>query len=142
MSDLRAKQARVQKFSRSLKKAETKAEKALRLALDRAGIFYRPQRYFFNAHRACIVDFCLATTSQKLVIEVDGGSHRGRELDDARRTEWLKRYRNAQVMRFTNSQVLGQEPWVIEQILLKRPKMRATVEADKQREEVPTWNKS
>jgi len=44
---------------------------------------------------------------RRLIIEVDGGEHRRRAKADAIRTKWL-RARGYRVIRFWNSQVLGE----------------------------------
>ncbi|MGN6374891.1 MAG: endonuclease domain-containing protein [Sphingomonas sp.] len=63
---------------------------------------------------ACIVDF--VARSHKLVTEVDGDTHGGKEAADARRTEWLagQGYR---VIRFTNRDVEGNMDGVLETIV-------------------------
>ncbi|MFM9844869.1 MAG: endonuclease domain-containing protein [Dongiaceae bacterium] len=57
-----------------------------------------------------VIDF--ACLERKLLIEVDGGLHAGRELYDAQRTRWLES-RGYRVLRFPNSQVM----WDIEAVL-------------------------
>ena len=50
-----------------------------------------------------IADFvCLA---QRLVIEVDGDSHEGRDLQDSKRSEYIEKV-GFSIMRFTNGEVL------------------------------------
>jgi very-short-patch-repair endonuclease len=51
-----------------------------------------------------IVDFvCLA---RRLIIEVDGGQHDSRAIEDDARTAWLER-QGFHVLRFWNNEVLG-----------------------------------
>ena len=71
--------------------------------------------YFLRDRRLCdlkfrrqvpfgsyIADFYCA--SAKVIVELDGDSHVGRETYDRRRTEWLNG-RSMQVVRFTNEEV-------------------------------------
>ena len=51
-----------------------------------------------------IVDFVARTS--RLIIEVDGDTHAGNEARDDRRTAWLEQ-RGYRVLRFTNSDVMG-----------------------------------
>ncbi len=60
------------------------------------------------------VDF--AARSQKLVIELDGDSHAGNERYDAARTAWLEA-QGFRVLRFSNADVMGNEPAVLQIIL-------------------------
>jgi very-short-patch-repair endonuclease len=57
-----------------------------------------------------VVDF--ACLERKLLIEVDGGLHPGREAYDAQRTRWLELH-GYRVLRFQNSQVM----WNIEGVV-------------------------
>lgn len=63
--------------------------------------------------RLYIVDFCCI--EKKLVVEVDGGSHIGKEEYDRTRTAWLEG-EGFQVIRFTNTMVYDQLDAVIEEI--------------------------
>ncbi len=62
-----------------------------------------------------IADFCCI--EKMLVIEVDGGSHTGREAYDQTRTTWLEE-QGFHVIRFTNTMVYDQLDAVIEEIRL------------------------
>ena len=76
----------------------------LRLRAERfAGVKFRRQKVIQDEHDKAIVDF--AANDPKLVIEVDGETHVGREGRDAARTRFLesKGYR---VVRFTNAEVV------------------------------------
>src|SRR5262245_10804464 len=57
-----------------------------------------------------VIDF--ACLERRLLIEVDGGLHVGREQYDAQRTEWLEVH-GYRVLRFTNSEVM----WGIDGVL-------------------------
>ena len=61
-----------------------------------------------------IVDFaCLA---RRLIIEVDGGQHDSRAIQDDARTAWLER-EDFRVLRFWNNEVLGNIEGVYETIV-------------------------
>ena len=61
-----------------------------------------------------IVDFvCL---EEKLIVEVDGGQHNDRQLQDARRTAVLEKS-GFRVLRFWNNEVLEKLDSVLEEIL-------------------------
>ena len=60
-----------------------------------------------------IVDFYCA--EQRLVIEIDGGVHAAQTDYDEVRSEWLEA-RGYRVLRFTNQQVFGQLPALLEAI--------------------------
>ena len=73
-----------------------------------------------------VADFtCLEA---RLIVEVDGGQHNMRALDDARRTAWLES-QGFRVLRFWNNDVLTNLPGVPETI-------RMAVGAVSQREQV------
>jgi very-short-patch-repair endonuclease len=61
-----------------------------------------------------VADF--ACRSERLVIELDGDSHAGREAYDARRTAYLE-WRGYRVLRFGNAEVHGNLEGVLEVIL-------------------------
>ena len=90
-----------------------------------------PERKLWNAIRAnrigvkfqrqvvlppYIVDF--AARSERLVVEVDGDTHAGREAYDAVRTEGLEA-RGYRVLRFTNSDVMANLEGVVRAILIE-----------------------
>jgi len=61
-----------------------------------------------------IVDFvCIRA---RLVVEIDGGQHAERQLEDLERTRHLA-YRGFRVLRFWNNEVLGETESVLESIL-------------------------
>jgi very-short-patch-repair endonuclease len=68
------------------------------------------------------VDFlCL---ERRLIIEVDGGQHADRRVEDARRTAWLES-QDFRVLRYWNNEVLQNFEGVVEAILLAlRPRLR------------------
>lgn len=92
--------------SRGLKRAATKPEKVMIEALEAGQYWYKFQSYFYQDKVLFIPDFRLATAKKKLILEIDGASHRSREEYDRRRTAWLESNRNCIVVRVTNEQVM------------------------------------
>ena len=96
--------------ARNLRKTLTEAEKALwcRLRLRQiAGHRFRRQVPIGDY----IADFvCL---EKRIIIEVDGGQHAERMVNDLERTDWLKSQR-FNVLRFWNHQVLQEIESVLE----------------------------
>lgn len=90
------------KLQRRLRKSMTDAEQRLWRSLRRkqlARFKFRRQHPFGD----CIIDFvCLEAM---LAVEVDGCQHGEREVEDAARTEYLKRA-GFRVLRFWNNEVL------------------------------------
>ena len=74
---------------------------------------FKAQAPMLDADRLYIVDFLVDVHHGKLVIEVDGPCHRGRESYDTQRTEWLNRQRHCFVLRFTAKEVLLELPRVM-----------------------------
>jgi very-short-patch-repair endonuclease len=68
-----------------------------------------------------VVDFYCA--ARRLVVEVDGDTHSGREAYDAARTAWLQTHLACVVVRFTNDDIRGNLEAVVEAIreYLRRP---------------------
>jgi len=108
--------------ARRLRKNMTGAE----LALWRRLRFEQIEGYKFRRQcpiGAYIVDF--VCFDKMLVIEVDGGQHADRRVEDEQRTAWLEK-QGYKVLRFWNNQVLFETHAVVEKIrqemlLLDRP---------------------
>ena len=99
--------------ARELRKNQTEAERALWLQV-------RSRRFEGHKFRRqqpigpYVVDFvCL---EEKLVVELDGGHHSELVASDADRDAWL-RSRGFRVLRFWNTQVLGETDAVKQAIL-------------------------
>ena len=103
----------IQQRARKLRKEMTLAEKKFWQALrgnQLDGLYFRRQHAVGNY----ILDFvCI---QEKLVIEVDGGSHLGQEEYDQERTRCLEEEKEYRVIRFTNDGVLKNIHEVIEAI--------------------------
>ena len=103
----------IQNRARELRKEMTPAEKILWQVLrgnQLDGLYFRRQ----HAVGTYILDFvCI---QEKLVIEVDGGSHLEQEEYDQERTRWLEDEKGYRVIRFTNDDVLKNIHEVVEAI--------------------------
>lgn len=108
----------------ALRRRATKAERVLQKALEDNGVRFKFQMPFYSVreNRLFIADFCLRTgPTERLIVEVDGSSHKGREAYDAARTCWLEANRSCRVMRFTNEQVITDCASVVCAILSRKP---------------------
>jgi len=99
-------------FSKLLRRNQTAAENKLwqELRGRRCGGYKFRRQYIIDDY---IVDFICV--SKKLIIEVDGPTHEGRENYDETRTEHI-RQRGYRVIRFTNAEVLDETDAVVEGI--------------------------
>jgi len=103
----------IQYRARELRKEMTPAEKKLWQVLrgnQLDGLYFRRQ----HAVGTYILDF--VCVQEKLVIEVDGGSHLEQEDYDRERTQWLEKEKGYRVVRFTNDDVLKNVHEVVETI--------------------------
>ena len=103
----------IQQRARELRKEMTPAEKRLWQVLrgnQLDGLYFRRQ----HAVGIYILDF--VCVQEKLVIEVDGGSHLEQEEYDNERTQWLEEEKGYRVIRFTNDDVLRNINEVVEAI--------------------------
>ena len=99
-------------FSKSLRRNQTAAEKKLwqELRSRRCGGYKFRRQYIIDEY---VVDFvCI---SKKLVVEVDGPTHEGREDYDQNRTEHIRK-RGYRLIRFSNAEVLDETDAVVEGI--------------------------
>ena len=110
------------KYSQRMKNKQTRAERILRQWLRSHNICFKQQAYFHDTKRLFIADFRLSTVHDgKVIIEVDGSSHIGKQKYDAFRTKWLKENRNCKVVRFTNREIIEDMPTVINKIIELKP---------------------
>ena len=115
--------ARAAGFARRMTAAPTSAEARLLGMLKSCQIRFTFQQPRTGAGGCYIVDFCVVTKRGRVVIEVDGSSHKGREGYDRRRTWWLLCQRRViRVLRFTNEQVLSTPKEVLAAILALEPR--------------------
>ena len=101
------------KLAKRLRADLTPPERKLWEALrgGRAGVKFQRQVVL----APYVADF--AARSERLVVELDGDSHGGREANDAARTAALE-MRGYRVLRFTNSEVMGNCDGVVRAILV------------------------
>ena len=131
----RRKLKRVEKFANKLREDQTTAEVVFGATLMKHNLWDGCREQWPIG--SYIADFCYP--AYKLVIEVDGSSHKYREQYDKSRTDKLTDY-GYRVIRFTNKQVLDDEDSVVGIIIaaLALPKLVVSrnPEAD-----IPTWGK-
>jgi very-short-patch-repair endonuclease len=117
----------IQQRARELRKKMTPAEKKLWQVLrgnQLDGLYFRRQ----HAVGTYILDFvCI---QEKLVVEVDGGSHLEQEEYDQDRTRWLEDEKGYRVIRFTNDDFLKNIHEVVEAFrdTVKGPHLSSKVE--------------
>lgn len=119
-------QKRADRYATRLQRHATASERALRMGLRERGWKFEFQsvqvKHGGESPRFYIADFRLWLPSrQRLIVEVDGSSHDGREAYDARRTAWLERYKRCVVIRFTNEMVLTDLQRVLDEIATHQP---------------------
>ena len=99
--------------ARQLRSTPTDAERRLWSWLRRKQL----DRFRFRRQQPIgpyVVDFFCAQA--KLIVEVDGGQHAERQLQDTARTRWLEE-RGYRVLRFWNNEVFGNTEGVVLTIL-------------------------
>jgi very-short-patch-repair endonuclease len=74
---------------------------------------FQSQVPMYDHDRLYIVDFLVDLYGGRLVVEVDGPSHIGKEQYDANRDAWLRTYRNCTILRVTAKEVLLELPRII-----------------------------
>lgn len=95
----------------ALKSKPTAAEAMFRKLLLNLRISFQFQRLVFTEHRYFILDF-VTYTKPKIIFELDGSAHDGREAYDAERTRLLgvtKQMERWKVVRIKNQQVFNGE---------------------------------
>ncbi|MCC6476087.1 endonuclease domain-containing protein [bacterium] len=97
--------------SRELRRAMTEAEERLWQCIRAGKIGTRVRRQMPIG--PFIADFVL--TEFKLIIEVDGDSHKERVAYDGERMDWLEAH-GYKVARYTNTDVMQKLEWVLEDI--------------------------
>ena len=97
-----------------MREKPTRAEKVLwqELRLKKLGGFRFRQQHVIGTYIADF--FCFQS---KVVVEVDGGSHFGREFEDRQRDEWMAST-GIRVLRFSNEEILGNIENVKQRILV------------------------
>ena len=107
-----------------LREEATDAEKHLLNALDAESILYWFQHPHSYRGKIAIVDFAFprANKETRLYVEIDGGYHLtdNQKEKDAKRTLWLMEHSGAEIIRFTNEQVLNDVDSVVQTLKNKR----------------------
>lgn len=111
-------------FKRRLKANRTLTERMLAEAFRKRGWWFKEQSAMYDAQHAYIADFVLSTSHGRLIIEVDGPSHKTKCSYDARRDEWMIDTRHCQVLRFTDKEVFHSLASVIHTIGSFYPRKR------------------
>ena len=84
----------------------TKEELLVKQVLQEIGIKYLTQKGFLSKAYTCyIADFYLPKPN-RLIIEVDGSSHIGREFYDRKRDEFFLHERNIRTLRIKNEELV------------------------------------
>ncbi len=94
-----------------MREQPTQSERRLQLLIEQSHPELLVISQFVIQHY--IADFCIPNL--KLVIEVDGASHSGRETYDRKRDLYMER-EGYRVLRFTNSEVFYEPKQVIRRI--------------------------
>lgn len=113
-------QIKVRIYSTRLKYNPTKAEKIFYDCLQKNNIIFQFQKEVFNHKKSYIIDFFFRRTNNiPLAVEIDGKSHASlKSLKyDAKRTLWLKKYRNCEVIRFMNEEILANSQGIVDKLL-------------------------
>jgi very-short-patch-repair endonuclease len=112
--------------AQSMRKEMTESETRLWLELRAkrfADVKFRRQKVIQDERNRYIVDF--AANEPKLVIELDGDTHSGRETYDAARTRFLKN-KGYTVIRFSNADVIGNMDGVLHVLARVIAQLRAS----------------
>lgn len=103
----RERQSNAARYQTRMRRNPTKAEQAVKAALDVIGVKYYWQKMFLREKTARIVDFYIS--KMQLCIEVDGKYHeKQKSYDDYREEQLKKQRRNLKFLRVTNEWVLSQ----------------------------------
>lgn len=123
----------IRRKAHELKNNQTPAELRFRQLLIANGLSAKPQ-YVISGY---IADFY--NTKRRLVIEIDGSSHRNKAMSDEVRTQRLQNY-GCRVIRFTNEQVFLEPERVIADLraALELPPIRASKTMNSK---APTWQR-
>lgn len=111
-------------YRERLVRRATPSELAFKAAIEALGWKYTFQSVACAPNRTTLFfpDFRLWPKSGKrLFVEIDGGYHNDRADYDARRTKWLEEHKHAEVVRFTNEEVLNDIRGVIAKLAEYEP---------------------
>ena len=114
MKGLEINQLKANKYATQLEQNATLAETILKEALLEYGIDFEFQKPLYSKSTCYIADFYIC--DKRLVVELDGSSHKGREDYDAKRTTDIKKLHGYNVLRFKNKAVFADVNKVIAKI--------------------------
>lgn len=105
-SSLQHNRIRGRRYAAQMRHHPTSTEAMLAEAMKKRRWAFKTQSQMFDATHLYIVDFLVDIHDGKLVIEIDGPCHHGKEHDDATRTDWIRSQRKYLVLRLTAKEVL------------------------------------
>ena len=114
MKALEINQLKANKYAIQLEQNATLAETILKEALFEYGIDFEFQKPLYSKSTCYIADFYIY--DKRLVVELDGSSHKGREDYDAKRTKDIRKLHGYNVLRFKNKAVFADVNKVIAKI--------------------------
>jgi very-short-patch-repair endonuclease len=114
MKQLEINQLKATKYAKELEQNATLAETILKEALFEYGIDFEFQKPLYSKKTCYIADFYIY--DKRLVVELDGSAHKGREEYDAKRTKDIRRVHGFNVLRFKNKAVFADVVKVIHKI--------------------------
>lgn len=114
MKQLEINQLKATKYATQLEQNATLAETILKETLFEYGIDFEFQKPLYSKKTCYIADFYIY--DKRLVVELDGSSHKGREDYDAKRTKDIKNLHGYHVLRFKNTAVFADVNKVIAKI--------------------------
>jgi very-short-patch-repair endonuclease len=120
----RMNQSKASIYGQKLLNNPTAAEKIMIEILQHHNVVFDFQKQVFDKDHCYIVDFYLRRNGDPLVIEIDGLSHKHSKGYDMIRTEWLKKRRHCEVIRFTNEQVIHHPEEVALNILMREVRFK------------------
>lgn len=81
--------------------------------MTQKGWSFQSQVPLYDEERLYIADFIVDIYGGRLVVEVDGPSHHGKERYDANRDAWMRKHLHYRILRVTAKEVLLELPRVL-----------------------------
>jgi len=117
--------------AKGLEQRATLAETILREALIELGFDFEFQKPLYSKQTCYIADFYFP--HQKLVVELDGSAHNGREEYDAKRTDNIRKHHGYHVLRIKNKAVFADVFKAIHKIQDWKPPIEKRVKLPKEK---------
>ena len=103
-------------LAKDQRRKKWKHEMIFKKMLNREGIQHVHQKPFYTEHWFYVGDFYIPKL--KMLIELDGSSHKGNKLHDTKRTNRLAESRKVQSMlRVKNSDIIQRPRWVYQKVI-------------------------